>query len=189
MDKPSSSPTSANPASSCSPSSPAKPLNRPPSSCVPGSNPCPIRCARPSPSTMEPSSLSTISSKPSSVSKPSSAIPTAPGKRVASKTPSVACVARCPARPTWQPSTPISSMPVPPPTTSHPESASASKPLPKPSFLNCCTSNVNPSTGLRRDDDLWCLPLRHPMAGEVLQHPDEAGMVPALAAQCGGGVK
>ncbi len=33
------------------------------------------------------------------------------------------------------------------------------------------------------------LPLRHLVSGEVLQYPHQAGMVPAVAAQCGGGVE
>src|SRR6266700_4288101 len=75
-----------------------------------------------------------------------------PGRRAVSKTPSVACDVPCPEKPTSQPSTPIPLMPAPLPTTTHPESASPSNPQPRPSFLNCCTSNVNPSPGLRRDD-------------------------------------
>ena len=109
-------------------------------------------CARRSPSITAPNSPCITASKPNSASKPSSAILTAPGKKAVSKTPSAACDAGCPAKPTSQPSTPIPSPPTPPPITSHPENASPSKPPPRLSFPNRCTSNVNPSPGLRRDD-------------------------------------
>ncbi|MDR3448333.1 MAG: hypothetical protein P4M15_01030, partial [Alphaproteobacteria bacterium] len=41
--------------------------------------------------------------------------------------------------------------------TPHPENALASKPPPRysPPTSNCCTSNVNPPPGLRRDDGSW----------------------------------
>ena len=59
----------------------------------PGSEPSTAGCARPSPSTTAPSSPSTTSSPTARPSEPSSAIPTAPGRRAASKTPSADCAA------------------------------------------------------------------------------------------------
>ena len=66
--------------SSSSPDSQTKPPYPPLANSSPGSSPCHPSCARPSPSTTAPSSPSTTASKPTSVSKPSSAIPTAPAK-------------------------------------------------------------------------------------------------------------
>ena len=120
----------------------------------PGSSPCHPSCARPSLSTTAPSSPSTTASKPTSVSKPSSAIPTAPGKRAGSRTPSDACAGPCRAKPISPPSVPKSSMPSSPPTTIPHENAWTSKPQPRHSWLNCCTSNVNPPSRFRGNDDV-----------------------------------
>src|SRR5690242_11888974 len=103
MDRPSSPPTSAGPGFSSSPDNQAKPPSQPPGASTPGSSLRHHSCARPSPSTTAPSSPSTTASKPSSASKPSPAIPTAPGKKVASKTLSDACDGPCPAKPTSSP--------------------------------------------------------------------------------------
>src|SRR6266851_10369970 len=50
---------------------------------------------------------------------------------------------------------------------------------------------ASPSATLSRGagEGRGLLPLRHLMSGEMLQYPHQAGMVPALAAQCGGGVE
>ena len=148
MARPSWSPTSACPVSSSSPDSQTKPPNPPLANSSPGSSPCHPSCARPSPSTTAPSSPSTTASKPTSVSKPSSAIPTAPGKRAGSRTPSDACDGHCRARLISSPSAPKPSMPSSPPTTIPHENAWTSKPQPRHSWLNCCTSNVNPPSRL-----------------------------------------
>ena len=60
-------------------------------------------CARPSPSTMAPSSPVIIGCT-TSPSRPSSAIPTPPGRRAASRTPSADCAASSPERPISLPS-------------------------------------------------------------------------------------
>ena len=96
----------------------------------------------PSPSTTVPSSPATTGSPTSSASIPSSATPTAHGKKAASKTPSDASTKPAPQnqpRRTLQPD--LESRRTP--TTTPRENASASKHQPKPSF-NRCTSNVNP---------------------------------------------
>src|SRR5262245_39777541 len=86
-----------------------------------------------------------------SPSKPSSAIPTPPGRRVASKMPSVVCAASSRARPTSQPSRIAASTPSCAPTTTPLENALTSK-HPQRCSANCCTSNVNPPPRLRGDD-------------------------------------
>src|SRR5882724_10964940 len=150
--RPSSSPRNASPASSCLPSNPAKQLSRPSNNSSPGSSPSTASSAKPSRSTTEPSSLSTTNSPASSASGPSSAIPTAPGKKAASKTPSAACEDPCRARQTSRPSTATPSTPASPPTTTHPASASDTNHPLRPSLLNCCTSNVNPPPRFRGGD-------------------------------------
>src|SRR5882724_5194124 len=150
--RPSSSPRNASPASSCLPSNPAKQLSRPSNNSSPGSSPSTASSAKPSRSTTEPSSLSTTNSPASSASGPSSAIPTAPGKKAASKTPSAACEDPCRARQTSRPSTATPSTPASPPTTTHPVSASDTNHPLRPSLLNCCTSNVNPPSRFRGND-------------------------------------
>src|SRR6266851_6995371 len=153
--RPSSLPTNANPASSCWQSNPAKLLNLQPSSWSPGSSRSTGGCAKPSASTTVPSSLNTTSSPTSSASGPSSVIPTVPGKREPSKTPSAACEDSCPERQTSPPSTTTPSPLASPPITTHPESASDLSPRPKPSCPNCCTSNVNPHPRFARDDNIF----------------------------------
>ena len=91
----------------------------------------------------------------SSASKPSSAIPTALGKRAPSRTPSAACDGSSRATPTSPPSTTTPSMPASPPTTTPLENALASRPQPRYFLLNCCTSNVNPHPRFARDDTIF----------------------------------
>ena len=79
--------------------------------------------------------------------------PHALGKKAASKTPSAACAAACRAKPTSPPSRNTTSSPSSKPTTTLPENASTITPQPKSSSHNCCTSNVNPPSGFRRNDD------------------------------------
>src|SRR5580704_12126186 len=152
--RPSSSGSSANRVSSCWQSNQAKPLNRLSASSRPGFGRSIAGCAKPSPWTMAPSSLSTSSSPTSSQSGPSSAIPTVPGKKAPSKTPSAACEDPCRARQTSTPSTTSSSAHTLPPTTTLPGNASVLSRQPKFFLLKCCTSNVNPHPRRARDDSV-----------------------------------
>lgn len=77
------------------------------------------------------------------------------GRRAASRTPSVACVASCRARPTWQASIRTASTPSSRPTTTPRANALTGTPRQKPSITSCCTSNENPQPGFRRDDGRW----------------------------------
>ena len=74
--------------------------------------------------------------------------PHAPWQRAVSKTPSAASDALSPAKPTSPPSQTNNSTPASPPTTTHPENALTSKPPPRSSSLSCCTSSVNPPSGI-----------------------------------------
>ena len=98
-----------------------------------------------------PSSRATTSSTPS-VSPPSSAIPTPPGRKAASRTPSAECGASCQERPISPASMTGSSATSSSATTTRHGSASAGKPQPRPSQTTCCTSNENPHPRLRGDD-------------------------------------
>src|SRR4029450_9240726 len=89
---------------------------------------------------------------PASPSKLSSAIPTPPGRRGASKMPSVVCAASSRARPTSQPFRIAASTPSCAPTTTPRENALTSKHRQRCS-TNCCTSNVNPPPRFRGDDN------------------------------------
>jgi IS30 family transposase len=100
-------------------------------------------------SIMEPSSPN-ISACNATESPPTSAMSARPGRKAASKMPSAASAASCPAKPTSTPSQNSSSKPPLAPTTIPRENASASKHQPKPS--TCCTSNVNPPSRLRGND-------------------------------------
>jgi hypothetical protein len=108
------------------------------------------RSGKPSPSTTAPSSPA-IASFTASPWQPSSAIRTPLGRKAASKTPSAACAASSPARPTSPCCRKSSSSPSSAPTTTHRENALTSERQPRPSY-SCCTSNVNPPSGLRRND-------------------------------------
>src|ERR1035438_6479801 len=152
MDRPSSSHTSVNPASSCSPDNPAKPRHLPQSNSRHGSGFCHPDCEKPSPSTTEPSSPSTTNLHSSSASRPSSAILIAPGKKAESKTPSDACDDRCREKLISLPSIQKHSTPASQPITIHRENASASDHQQR-SSQNCCTSNVNPPARLRGNDE------------------------------------
>src|SRR5256885_3230082 len=78
--------------------------------------PLPQPCARASPSIMEPSSPATTTCT-GTTSPPSSAIPTRPGRKAASKTPSDACAEPCRAKPTSPGSPPSISSNASRPTT------------------------------------------------------------------------
>src|ERR1700747_1569519 len=114
------------------------------------SPPCRKPCGRPLLSTMVPSSPA-IWPCTASRSKPSSAIPTPPGKRAASRMPSAGCAASCRARPTSQPSQPAA-FAVSLPLTTTPRANALTSARPPSPLLNCCTSSVNPPPCFRRDD-------------------------------------
>src|SRR3954463_244925 len=88
-----------------------------------------------------------------SAPRPSSATPTAHGKKAVSKTPSDGCADTCRAKPTSTNSPPDKSRPPPQPTTIPLENASTSIPPPRHSKPNCCTSNVNPHSRFRGNDE------------------------------------
>jgi IS30 family transposase len=112
---------------------------------------CPNDCARPSHSTTAPSSPAIIACT-AWRSTPSSATPTRHGKRAASRTPSDACAASCPAKPISQRSQTADSVAWSPLTTTPLANALTSAPRLRP-LLKRCTSNVNPPPRLRGDDD------------------------------------
>src|SRR5262249_34464817 len=122
-----------------------------PSNFFPSSPLCPRRFGKPSPSIMEPSLLAIAACTPST-SRPSSATRTRPGRREVSRTPSVDCVASFPERPTSPTSQTKASSPSWLPTPAPHESALPTNPQPSSSSPLCCTSNVNPPPGFRRDD-------------------------------------
>src|SRR4029453_11350956 len=93
-------------------------------------------------------------------SKPSFAILTRPGRRVASKMPSVVCAASSRARPTSRPSRIAASTPSCAPTTTPHGNALTSKNRQKCSN-NCCTFNVNPPPRFRGDDSPKARPHFH----------------------------
>src|SRR4029077_4477545 len=99
-------------------------------------------------------------------SKPSSAIPTPPGKRAASRMPSAGCAASCRARPTSQPSQPVA-FAVSLPLTTTPRANALTSARPPSPLLNCCTSSVNPPPAHSLHDGL----LLH----QLIVHPPAAG--------------
>ncbi len=129
---------------------PTRPPIASPRICARSSKTCLRGCAKPSPSTMAPSSP-VIGCFIASPSKPSFAIPTRPGRRAVSKTPSVVCAASSHAKLTLQPSrTNVFTLSCAPTTTPH-ESALTSKRRQRCS-TDCCTSNVNPPPRFRGDE-------------------------------------
>ena len=131
--------------------------------------PSPPDCAEPSPSTTAPSSHATPACT-ASICKPSSATPTPPGRKAASKTPSAECDASSPAKPTSPPSQTATSPRSCKPTTQRPENASTSKHPPSYSSNTCCTSNVNPPPRLR-GNDASCKRAAHPDAALLSLSP------------------
>src|ERR1700756_232423 len=129
------------------------------------SPPCRKPCGRPLLSTMVPSSPA-IWPCTASRSKPSSAIPTPPGKRAASRMPSAGCAASCRARPTSQPSQPVA-FAVSLPLTTTPRANALTSARPPSPLLNCCTSSVNPPPAHSLHDGL----LLH----QLIVHPPAAG--------------
>src|SRR5258706_1578353 len=115
------------------------------------SNPCRQNCANPSPSTTG-QSLRAITSCTVSPSQPSSAIPTHPGKRAESRTPSDACEGPFHEKPIWQHYRPNAWQASSVHTTTHPENALTGKLQQSSSASNCCTSNVNPPSRFRGND-------------------------------------
>src|SRR5262249_29669787 len=87
-------------------------------------------------------------------SRRSSAIPTRPGKKAASRTPSAACGASSRATPTSTSCRPAASASPSPPTTIPRANALTSGPRQRSLLLKCCTSSVNPPPGFRLDDDV-----------------------------------
>ena len=112
---------------------------------------CPSPGARLSPSTTAPSSLATMTSIPW-LSRLSSAIPILPGRKAESRMPSAVCADPFLERLTWLPCPMTISPPCSRLTTIPHVSAWTIKPPPRYSGTTCCTSNVNPPSGLRRND-------------------------------------
>ena len=87
-----------------------------------------------------------------SASKPSSAIPTRPGRKAASKTPRPIAPVSAAQNRSRHHLAASTSTDCSAPTTLPPESALTSEPQPRSSSSNCCTSNVNPPLRHQRHD-------------------------------------
>src|SRR3990172_13244767 len=102
---------------------------------------------------MAPSSPATTGCTASD-SRPSFATLIRPGRKAVSKTLSAECDDACREKQTSLPLTRKTFLKPCRPTTRHPENALTTKPRPRSFSSTCCTSNVNPPPGLRRDDEV-----------------------------------
>ena len=78
------------------------------------------------------------------------------GKKAALKTPSAACAAGCREKPTWRLSLTIACSRWFVPIITLRESVSTTKPQQRFSAMICCTSDVNPPSRFRRNDERVC---------------------------------
>ena len=101
------------------------------------------------------------------------AIPTRPGKRAASRTPSAGCGASCPAKPTSPHCQTAAFETWSPPTTTHRGNALTSE-LQLRLSPKCCTSSVNPPPRFRVDDGDG---IRHPNSTPLLTTSLHCGQV------------
>lgn len=114
--------------------------------------PLPPRGAKRLPSITAPNSPA-ITTSMRSASRRSSVTPTRPGKKAASKMPLGGCAGPCPARPTWQLCRTSALHASSKRTIILHASASTIRPPPRCLETICCTSNVNPPSCLRRNDN------------------------------------
>ena len=89
-----------------------------------------------------------------STSRPSSATPIRHGKKAESKMQSAVCAELSPEKLTWPPLPTIASSNSYKHTTIRLENVWTFEPRPNYSGTDCCTSNVNPPSGVRRNDEV-----------------------------------